>query len=388
MDLFNRANLKSLVEPRDGPCVSVFTGTHRSGSPEDLVRFKEQLHEVERHLSADGMRSPDVKDFLAPARACLENADFWNHASDGLALFLAPQFQMAYRLPIQFANKVVVGQCFFIKPLLKWISDDGRYYILAVSQNRTRLLEGTAHSIQRVDVPGMPESEAVARRTHDRDESLQFHGVPASIGRSMSEVFNGHGVGIDDYKDEILHYFQDVDRAVHHKLANEHAPLVLATVEYIASIYRKANKYPHVIDAIIKGNPDRVGDQDLHDRAWPLVAPLYHERAERAVARFRQLAGTGRTTNDIRELLPAARGGTIETLFIVGRRDKWGRYDPKTDSVEDMSADQPGAEDLVNLALTYALNHDRQVYSVEPDAVFSSAAVAGTYFTPMNKHGK
>jgi hypothetical protein len=388
MDLFNRAKLKALVELRQQPCVTVYTATHRSGTPEDIIRFKEQLNEVERRLIGQGMRSPDVKEFLAPARAYIDDADFWKKASDGLVLFLAPGTLQVYRLPLQFANQVFVGKCFHVKPLLQWVSDDGRYYILAISQNHTRLLEATAHSVHRLKVHGLPESEAEARKSHDRDESLQFHAFPAPVGQSFQAVFNGQGVGIDDYKDEIFHYFQEVDRAIHHKLSNERSPLILATVEYIASIYRKANKYPQIIDSIVKGNPDRVTDQELHDKAWPQVAPLFKERAERALGRFRQLAGTGRTTNNIQELLPAARRGEIDMLFVVGKRDAWGKYDPESDKVQEMAADQEGAEDLVNLAVTYALSHDRQVHAVEPDAAFTGAAVAGTYFAPMNKHGK
>jgi len=385
MDRFNLADLKALAEPREGNLVTIYLSTDRGGSSEYLHRLKLRLDEAEQKLRSAG--TIDTAAVFRPARAILENADFWHHASDGLAAFLAPEFQRIYRLPIQFAEKVVVGQSFYVKPLLPWVNDDGRFFILALSQNHTRLLEATAHSIRRVEVTGMPESEAIARRYHDRDETLQFHSQPAAVGRAPQAIYSGRGVGIDDAKDEILHYFQDVDRAVHHSLRDERAPLMLAIVGYEAPIYRTANKYPNLAETVIAGNPDHLSDQELHDRAWPAIAPMFHDKQQAVLDRFRRLAGTGFTTTNIEEILPAVRRGGIETLFVVGDRDLHGRFDPATNRVEILSADKPGAEDLVNLAMTYAVARDRHVHAVPAEKAFDGAALAGVYFAHANRHG-
>ena len=42
-------------------------------------------------------------------------------------------------------------------------------------------------------------------------------------------------MGVDERKDELLRYFQHIDRGLHALLREETAPLVLAGVEYLAA---------------------------------------------------------------------------------------------------------------------------------------------------------
>jgi hypothetical protein len=46
---------------------------------------------------------------------------------------------------------VIVSERFHVKPLLPLLSGDGRFYVLALSQNEIRLLQGTRYSVEQVD---------------------------------------------------------------------------------------------------------------------------------------------------------------------------------------------------------------------------------------------
>jgi hypothetical protein len=48
----------------------------------------------------------------------------------------------SYRLPLPFEQLVVISDDFHLKPPLPFFASDGRFYILALSQNQVRLLEG------------------------------------------------------------------------------------------------------------------------------------------------------------------------------------------------------------------------------------------------------
>ena len=388
MDRFTRADLNSLLDQRATPCVSVYMSTRRGGAEGDLVRWKDALHDAERRLTVCGVRSSDARDMLAGARDLLGNPQFWKGSSDGLSMLLADGSMRTYRLPLELPNQVAVGPRFHIKPLVRWVDGDGRFHVLAISQNHVRVLSGTAHNVLPVAVPHLPANRDEARAEHDRDEVLNYHTAHTGAGRGMIATFHGQGVGIDDEKTELLHYFQKVDHALTAALGPDTAPLILATVDYLAQIYRKANKYPHLIEEYIKGNPDHLSEQDLHAKAWPLVAPRFRERTERAIAQYQQLDGTGRTVHDLAPVLSAARRGELETLFVIGNRDVWGRFDPETCLVEEHASPRPDSEDLVNLALVFALGRNRAVHAVEPRAPFNGVPLAGTYFVPMNKHGK
>src|SRR5437764_10073617 len=156
MDRFTRADFNALLEPRDAPCVSLYRGTRRGGGEADLVRWKDALNEAEQRLTERGVRSPDARALLADARALPTNKQFWNGCSDGLAAFIAGGFMRQYRLPLAVPNRVVVGPRFHVTPLLRWVDGDGRFHVLALSQNAVRVFDGTAHSVQPVAVPNLP----------------------------------------------------------------------------------------------------------------------------------------------------------------------------------------------------------------------------------------
>src|SRR5262249_25256635 len=51
---------------------------------------------------------------------------------------------------------------------------------------------------------------------------------------------------------------------------------------------------------------------------------------QEAAAHYRNYAATGRASNDIREVLPAAYDGRIESLFVASDQEQWGTFDPVT----------------------------------------------------------
>src|SRR5262245_17949923 len=106
-----------------------------------------------------------------------------------------------FRLPISFPEMAVVGSQFHVKPLLPMLSGDGRFYVLAISQNAVRLLQGTAWSVHDVDLKGVPQNLSQALQFHDRDEPLMYHTRPSGGLGSWAAIFNGQGVDVDTAKD-------------------------------------------------------------------------------------------------------------------------------------------------------------------------------------------
>lgn len=222
MDLFTHDDLKTLLARHGAPCLSIFQPTRRGGGEEDPIRWKAHLAEAETMLAAAGVGASEIKKMLAPARRLLEDDSFWKHQCDGLAFFLAPRFQRLYRLPLAFENLVVVGDRFHVTPVLPLLSGNGRFYVLALSQHGVRLLQGTRDRVSEVDLKGVPRSLAEALLIHEAKEPFSFHGRRAGEGAgSWGGIFHGHGVGIDDSKDELLHYFQKIDRGLHPVLRDE-----------------------------------------------------------------------------------------------------------------------------------------------------------------------
>jgi hypothetical protein len=387
MDLFTRDDLRALLAERPGPCVSIFLPTHRGGAEADPIRWRGLLDEAQRRLTAVGLRAAEAGELLAPGRSVLEDPLFWKHQGDGLAAFLAAGFLRLYRLPFAFDELAIASAGFHVRPLLPLLAGDGRFYVLALSSNGVRLVQGTHYGAGEIDLKGVPQGLAEALQTHDVDEPLTFHTRPTG-GGGWGAIFHGHGVGIDDAKDDLLRYFQQIDRGLHGLLREERAPLLLAAVDYLQPLYRKANSYPHLLEQGIEGNPDRLSARELHDRAWPLVRPLFEQAQQRAAAQYRQLAGTGHASGDLEAVVAAAHAGRVETLFVALGRQVWGLFDPSAGRVERHDQASPGDVDLLDFAAAQTLKHGRTVYAVEPRQVPSGADVAAIFCLPLPKHGK
>ena len=91
---------------------------------------------------------------LTKPQRLLPDPGFWQHQSDGLAVFLSADTFHFFRLPIRFDELVVIVNRFHVKPLLPFLTSDGLFHILALSQNQVRLLEGTGFSVDEIHLEG------------------------------------------------------------------------------------------------------------------------------------------------------------------------------------------------------------------------------------------
>jgi len=342
------------------------------------------MAEAEEGLLAAGLRRPAAEELLQPAHSLLQDSHFWRYLSDGLVVFLSGTLFCRYRLPYGLGPLVVVAKQWHIKPLLPLLSGDGQFYVLALSQKQVRLLQGTRHSVDEIDLESIPESLYQALRFDDPEKQLQFHTStrqPGGVGERPA-AFHGHGVGQGaETKTDILRFFHQVDSGLTTVLAREEAPLVLAGVEYLLPIYREANQYPHLLDEGIKGNPDELAPQELHAEAWDIVQPLFLEARKEAAEAYRALAGSGSdlACSDLGQVVVAAHEGRVGVLFVALGQQRWGSFDARARTVHTPDEPRPGDEDLLDLAAVQTLLHGGTIYAVEPQSVPADAPLAAIF---------
>ena len=385
MDQFKKSHLRDLLAYQDQPCLSLYMPTQRAGAEvqQNHIRCKNLLNQAEERLSARGLRAPEIQELLQQAQEqLLNNSLFWQRQSNGLAVFIAPDLFHYYRLPLEFDEMVIVGRQFYIKPMLPLFKNAGHFYILALSQDEVRLLEGTKYRVDTLELESLPPSLAEALKWDDPERQLQSHSV--SRGREGGErgpaqmTFHGHGVGTDDDKTNILRYFQKVDKAVSDFLAEERVPLILAGVEYLFPIYREANSYNHLVERGLPGNPEELSEKALHARAWDVVKPFFQKEQEQAGALHRQEMGrqSGRASSDVKEIIPAAYSGRVEQLFVRDNAEIWGEYDLANNRVEVHPERTPESEDLLNTAALYTFHNDGAIYAVRESEMPDASPIA------------
>lgn len=228
MSLLSKAEMEALIQRRNGWHVSIYMPTHRLSDEieQDPIRFKNLVSEAEEKLTEADMREPDAKALLDPLYELAVSREFWRHQSDGLAVFISPDVFRYQRLPLNFDELVVVSGRFHIKPLLPLLSSDGRFYILSLSQNEIRLLQGTRYSVGEVDLEEIPESLQEAFKWEDPERRLQWHTSSSNEPGYRSAEFHGHLANAEiDTKNFIKRYFQKINNGLGEILAGCRTPL-------------------------------------------------------------------------------------------------------------------------------------------------------------------
>lgn len=390
MDLFNRDELKRLAEMEDDICISLYMPTHRFRSDwsQNTTRFKNLLRDARHQLQDQDYRDSKIEEVLADARQLLDRPGFWRGLSEGLAAFITAETSEFYRLPLPFDEVSIVEDRFHLKPLFPLIAANKRYYLLALSKNDVRLFQGTNQALSEVEAAEIPSDIVSAVQQYEEmpEQGLQSHTQRQSTadGRGTDQLRHGHGSSEDqsrEPKDQLKRFFRRIDDSVSEYIAGEEAPLVLAGVSEYLPIYKSENSYPHLIDDIVAGNPEQLDVQELHEKAWDVVASVLDLRQREEMERFEDLhyQNGELASDDFHEIIPACAYSRVETLFVPRGQYRWGRFYPDTNTVEVHESQQPGDGDLLNYAALKSYLSGATVHVLEPENMPGGRSVAAIF---------
>jgi hypothetical protein len=379
MPILSQDELKSVITAGQGPAVSIFLPTHRAGPDirQDPIRLKNLIKDAEQELIREGSRSSEAQALMAPVSRLLDDSTFWRHQEEGLVIFRSQDTFRVYRVPINVQEFVSVSERFYIKPLLPILMHDARYYVLALSQKAVRLLECTRAHVHNVELPDVPQGVEEGLPTGPAPQSQRY---TLPVGGPNAGRLHGHGVGIDDADvTNLSRYFHRIDDGLKNILSQADAPLILACVEYLEPIFREATSYKNILSSIIPGNPDGLADEELQKKGWLIAEPHFQQARDVAAAQYHEGIAKNRASHSLAEILSAAFQGRIATLFIPLGVRRWGRFQFDSLTLEEHADEQPGDEELLDLAATQTLMHGGAVHGVTADEIPGGHLLAAVY---------
>ena len=370
--------IKELARQTASPSISIFLPTHRAGreTQQDPIRFKNLLREAEKQLLGSGMGPREVSALLQSAQALLDDSDFWNHQHDGLAVFIAADDFHYYHLPFSVEELLVIAQSYYVKPVLPLFTNNGHYYILAISLNEVRLFEGTRYGVGQMALPdGIPANMEEALRLDDPQKSLQMH---SGGGGGM---FHGQGPGDEEQKVWIEQYLNLVDTSLKEIFREQNAPLVLAGVDYLLPMYRKVSEYQNIMEEGITGNPDHLRPEELQEQAWRIVETYFRQETKKTVEQYQQLAGTDKATDNVEEIVAAAFNGRVDKLILSVENQIWGAFNPKDGKVIHSSNGQSKEYNLALMDFTAmnTLQNGGTVYALSQAEMPTDSPIAAIF---------
>jgi hypothetical protein len=351
------------------------------------------VKELQASLGAQA-KSEEGAALLAPLHALADDADFWLHALDGLAVFSSPGFFRAMRLQRTVEALAIVADSFHVKPLLRIVQSAGRFQVLALNRRSVRLFEGDRDVLDEIPlaaaVPATIDDALRKETLADESRDVAPGGgepsggagdrVDTRAGNKSGGVHRSHNDTKDTANLEVERFFRAVDRAVieHHSKPSG-LPLVLAALPEYHSPFRTLSHNRQLAEAAIEINPEALTADALRARAWELIRPHYEERLARLVDRFGAANGTGLATDRLQDAAVAAVEGRVDTLLVEASRRVPGNIDPATGKVQHGDLEKPGVDDALDDLAERVLRTGGDVVVVPTERMPTKTGLAAIY---------
>jgi hypothetical protein len=355
--MLKKENLMRMAEMRGEWCVSVYMPLSDTESKKKRRRLKNMMFEAEKKLHRLSVEPGKIARLLGPVEMIMENPGFWENRTAGIAAFFTPASFAWYSLRYEFDDLVVVTDRFHLKPLLRDAAENGRFYLLTLSEDQIKLFEASELGINEVYVKGIPRNPACFLNP-ETEEGL---------------------AGEDEKRARLMELFRKVDKALVNYLKTDDAPLILAGDELLHPMYYDANSYENLIKVGIGGSVDNLPPDRLLKKALAIVKPVFRRRREGSLKTFDEKIERGLASNNFSKIFHAARAGRIETLFVPVGRQKWGTFDNATGELQINARPEPGDKDLLCVASTRTLRRGGEVFVVPPKKMPGKSLIAAVW---------
>ncbi len=369
--MINQNQFNSLATASYPYAVSIYIPTYRVGkAQEDQIRFKNALqkatHKLEKRFE---LSAQQAEKFLSEAQALVDNLEFWQNQSDGLAVFIAKDRFEYYTCPIDFEPMIYVAPEFYLRPIIPMLGDTDRFHLLALSQGAVELYTATRYSISKVDTKGLVPVNMEAALMQDTQNNNLSRAGGAEGGRgSNNQVYFGRGGDPSNDVEDFKAYLDRVNEGVSDYLCDDKAPLLLGGSEDLIPIYEEANSYAHLYtDGHVAGNLEEVEPGMLHEKAWSVIGDHFDKQADRDRKLYGDNKVNGEAGHELKTVIPASINGRVAALWMDRNEYAYGEYQPANNGVKIMTDEDKNATELFNLAAVKAFQSGARVYNVEKD---------------------
>ena len=373
-----------LLRNEETPCLSLYQTTHKlhPDNVQDPIRFRNLVKELEASLRQKYPQR-EVAPLLAPFLALADNAAFWNHTTEGLAVLGAPGMFRVYRLPRPVAELVVVADSFHTKPLLRITQSADHYRVLGLSRNSFKLFEGNRDGLREVQPLDNAEQTADAmlgKDTDVREGAHRAYGPTGGHGSTGDSAWSGTDVKQDLADRDMEQFFRAVDQAVMQRYGQTGGMgLILAALPEHHHLFRKVSKNPQLLKEALDVHPDALSIDALRERAWQLVQPTYLARLAGLVDAYGAASGKAQASDALDNIAKAAVEGRVATLLIEADRVIPGQIDAATGKVTARKLDNPHVDDLLDDLGELVLKAGGDVVMVPAERMPSTTGAAAVY---------
>jgi hypothetical protein len=370
LDLPTPDELADLANQRSDIAVSVaLPSTPVSTETDaDRIQLKNLVKEALAQLEAAAADKRRVNELIEEFDDLVEDDEFWRFQAHGLVIYATPDNLRTFRVPNALQPLVTVSDRFHLKPILRSLNFCNSGYVLALADGGVRLIEVSADLPPvEVKVDGMPTDAASA------------------VGQASiaTRSYSGRIGGSEGKKVRLRQYARQVDAALRGLLSGSRAPLILASVESLGSIYRSVNTYGHLAADAIEGNPERMSEIELAAAVRPILDGLYRQEIADWHRLYQQRVSEDRATTDIARVARASTFGAVQSLLVDMDQVIEGTVDEADGRLALADAASADTYGVVDEIARRVLRSGGDVLSVRADDLPEGAALAAILRYPV-----
>lgn len=293
----NRHDIRLLQAVRHYPSVTITLPTHRTSpdNKQDPIRVKNLVTEATNRLLGEFQRR-EVEPLLSRLEALVNDIDY-RYTLDGLALFVNRDIGRRFILPFTLPERVVVDETFWTRGLVFALNRTPRYWVLALSEQPTRLFEGVREHLQEITDEGFP-------MTHTGPGGER--GLP-----------NDPAINRSAYRDERhRQFFRQVSAALTSFMSDDPLPLALVGVDRYLAFFREVSPHAGAVVTTLTGNHDKTPAHDLGKLVWPLVEQNLAIRRAEALKELNAAVGAQKYASTLGEAWRFTHEGRVDALLV------------------------------------------------------------------------
>jgi hypothetical protein len=305
---------------------------------------------------------------------------FWNHRTDGLAIFGSPERFELYELQRAMPELLVVADSFHTKPLIRILQSADRYQILSLNRHEAKLYEGNRDALDAVELTNVPSTIADVLGDERSPPTQMVGSYGIRTGGGGTAVHHGHGPQTDLIEADMIRFFRAVDRGIleHHSRPSG-LPLMLAALPEYHEPFRNISHSPYLMDEGIMTNPDALSLDELRKQAWDKVEPLYLARLQELKEKFHTARAQRAGSADLSDVAKAAIAGRVATLLVDADRVIPGIIDRNSGAVSPDKSAAGHVDDMLDDLAELVLAKGGEVVVVPIERMPSDSGLAAIY---------
>jgi len=363
----------------DGPLISLYQPTHRSfpDNKQDPIVFKNLLRVIENSLE----QLPNINlidTIMKPFYELKENKDFWDHTSDGLAVFASKNNCIVYNLHTPVKEFAVVANSYHIKPIIKAFQSTENYHLLGLNREDFTIYQGNRYGFEEIEID--QNAPKTMKEVLGKELSEPYLSHASHAGTGNPAIYYGHGDVNSEIDKDTEKYFRYVDSFVLENYSKtSKLPLILVSLTEHQSKFKRISNNPYLLEKGINKSIESMDLDEIQNNARIIIQAINVEKIQKLAEAYAKAEAELLGSSDLVQVSKATYENRVAAILIEEDKIVPGKIDYKTGEIKFGDIDSPDYDDIMDDLAELVLLSGGDVFVLTKDMMPSTTGIAAIY---------